>query len=99
MRFLAAVVGIAVAGSALGAPVLEGIDVDGDGTAVRLHLSKSVATTAHTLTADGPIPPRIYLDFPGTALAPDAPHVLAGAGAVLRIRAGQDAPGTAPAAL
>ncbi len=94
MRFLAAVVGIAAAGSALAAPVLEGIDVVGDGAAVRLHLSKPVETAAHTLTADGPIPPRIYLDFPGTTLAPEAPHVITGAGAVLRVRAGQYTLGT-----
>ncbi|HLK11932.1 MAG TPA: flagellar basal body-associated FliL family protein [Candidatus Binatia bacterium] len=46
------------------------------------------------LDAQGGRPPRIYVDLPGTALGASLPRALAGAGPVVRVRAGQQDPTT-----
>ncbi|HLY38871.1 MAG TPA: N-acetylmuramoyl-L-alanine amidase [Candidatus Binatia bacterium] len=89
MRWLAVVVSMLVAAAAAAAPVLQRIDVLQNGTVVRLHLSTAVSSAAHTLSAEGSTPPRIYVDLPGTAFAPMTARLAAGGGELLRVRAGQ----------
>src|SRR5262245_15386553 len=95
MRVWVAVVlvGVAVV-PAHGTPVLRRIDVLDDGAVVRLHLSRPVPSAAHTLPAEQDAPPRIYLDLPGTELAPMTSRLMPGAGELLRVRAGQLDPTT-----
>ena len=91
----AAVMMMLAAGPALAAPVLDGIDVAGDqAPAVRLHLSAPAQATAHRIPARADAPARIYIDLGGAALGAALPHVITGAGPVLRVRAAQFDPTT-----
>jgi N-acetylmuramoyl-L-alanine amidase len=94
MRWLAVAVGMLATAVAAAAPVLQRIDVLQNGTVVRLHLSTTVPSAAHTLPAEGSTPPRIYLDLPGTAFAPMTARLATGGGELLRVRAGQLDPDT-----
>jgi N-acetylmuramoyl-L-alanine amidase len=95
MGMRAAVMMILAAGPALAAPVLDGIDVAGDqAPAVRLHLSAPAQATAHRIPARADAPARIYIDLGGAALGAALPHVITGAGPVLRVRAAQFDPTT-----
>jgi len=91
MRFAGAVCLLALAMPAAAAPlVLEGIDVLAEhGPTVRLRLSQPAVAQTRTLAAEGGAPDRIYLDLPGTMLAPGTPALVTGAGALLRVRTGQ----------
>ena len=91
----AAVMMMLAAGPALATPVLDGIDVAGDqAPAVRLHLSAPAQATAHRIPARADAPARIYIDLGGAALGAALPHVITGAGPVLRVRAAQFDPTT-----
>ena len=91
----AAVMMMLAAGPALAAPVLDGINVAGDqAPAVRLHLSAPAQATAHRIPARADAPARIYIDLGGAALGAALPHVITGAGPVLRVRAAQFDPTT-----
>src|SRR5438876_894029 len=95
MGMRAAVMMMLAAGPALAAPVLDGIDVAGDqAPAVRLHLSAPAQATAHRIPARADAPARIYIDLGGAALGAALPHVITGAGPVLRVRAAQFDPTT-----
>src|SRR5439155_1525121 len=70
-------------------------DVAGDqAPAVRLHLSAPAQATAHWIPARADAPARIYIDLGGAALGAALPHVITGAGPVLRVRAAQFDPTT-----
>src|SRR5439155_1321404 len=70
-------------------------DVAGDqAPAVRLHLSAPAQATAHRIPARADAPARIYIDLGGAALGAALPHVITGAGPVLRVRAAQFDPTT-----
>ena len=87
---------LAMTGPALAAaPTVDRIDVVGDeAPAVRLHLSAPVSATAHRLAPGADAPERIYVDLGGATLAAALPHVIAGAGPVVRVRAAQFDPTT-----
>ena len=82
---------LALVGPALAAvPALDRIEVTGDEVpAVRLHVTAPVLATAHRLPAEGGAPARIYVSLSDAALGAALPHVIAGAGPVVRIRAAQ----------
>jgi N-acetylmuramoyl-L-alanine amidase len=82
---------LALVGPALAAvPALDRIEVTGDEVpAVRLHVTAPVLATAHRLPAEAGAPARIYVSLSDAALGAALPHVIAGAGPVVRIRAAQ----------
>ena len=81
---------LAVAAPALAAPVLDRIDVaEDEAPAVRLHLSAPAQAAAHRISGGTDAPSRIYIDLRGATLGAALPHVIAGTGPVLRVRAAQ----------
>ena len=81
---------LAVAAPALAAPVLNRIDVaEDEAPAVRLHLSAPAQAAAHRISGGTDAPSRIYIDLRGATLGAALPHVIAGTGPVLRVRAAQ----------
>jgi N-acetylmuramoyl-L-alanine amidase len=57
--------------------------------AVRLDFSTPVSPVVRSLPASESTPERIYIDLPATKLGEEAPRIMSGAGALLRVRTGQ----------
>jgi N-acetylmuramoyl-L-alanine amidase len=89
MRWLVAVGIVTIARAALATPLLDRIEVLGDGAAVKLHLTGPVKAKPGSLAARDGAPDRVYVDLPGTLLAPASPRVVTGSGSLLRVRSGQ----------
>jgi N-acetylmuramoyl-L-alanine amidase len=90
MRWPVVALLLATAATAPAASTLDGIDVRRSPVlAVRLEMSMPVEPDVHTLPAADGLPPRIYLDLPGTVLGDVAASTAAGTSGLLRIRAGQ----------
>jgi N-acetylmuramoyl-L-alanine amidase len=96
MRVVVAAVLLGLAVPALAAaPALQRIEVAAEPAAVvRLHLSEPVALHVRTLPPSGEAPNRVYVDLEGVVFAPDVPHLVPGAGPVLRVRAAYFTPDT-----
>lgn len=89
MRLLIAVLVLGMAApSRAASSVLERVEVTGNPPVVHLHLSEPRDVRTRTLAADGDVPDRIYLDLDDVTLPPTLPHVFAGKGPLLRVRAG-----------
>jgi N-acetylmuramoyl-L-alanine amidase len=86
------VVGLGMAATAAAGPLLERVEVDE--RAVHLYFSTPATAVTRSLAAEGGLPFRIYLDFVGAGLAPDASRVLPGRAPLLRVRTGRFDAGT-----
>ena len=90
MRTFVAAVLLAAAPVLAASPVLEDVSIrPGARTVVSIRLSAPAEFRTRTLEANGTAPHRLFLDLVGTSLAPTAPRMRDGAGALIRVRTGQ----------